>query len=217
MLSPVNRTDSTSTYDPSAVIDTYPLSLEIASDVEPLWVRATASFVSVTSSDTDIVPRSATSPVVPSLVSVRMSTSLLSPMLSPVNRTDSTCTNPFSLVMFSPLYSSASATWNIPVEVFVMVMSADMSYPPRVVNDPFTVTAASNVASSLKTLVESTWRLVSTSTVPFDRRRICCVAAPAPLVLERVPKTRSPIVSPPASVCSYAITAGGLCCSPLPT
>ena len=38
-----------------------------------------------------------------------------------------------------------------------------------------------------------------------------------PLVVPRVPNTKSPLVSPAALVCSYAITAGGLCCAPFPT
>ena len=63
--------------------------------------------------------------------------------------------------------------------LFVIVISADMSYPPDAVNVPLMVTARSNVASSLNTAVESTCKLVSTSTVPLERNRTCCVRSRA--------------------------------------
>ena len=47
--------------------------------------------------------------------------------------------------------------------------------------------------------------------------RITAVAAVDPTVVLLVPNTRSPFVCPASLVCSYAITAGGLCCVAGPT
>ena len=146
--------------------------------VDPECVSAADCLDNVTSSLALIPPATATFPTEAALVSVMMSSSPSIPIWTPVNLTSSTPTYPLVLFIVKPLSTAGAATCVIPAAVFVIVISADMSYPPDAVNVPLMVTARSNVASSLNTAVESTCKLVSTSTVPLERNRTCCVAAP---------------------------------------
>ena len=204
ICAPVTLTDSTSTYEAVLEISTYPfvLVMDRPPPVDPECVSAADCLDNVTSSLALIPPATATFPTEAALVSVMMSSSPSIPIWTPVNLTSSTPTYPLVLFIVKPLSTAGAATCVIPAAVFVIVISADMSYPPDAVNVPLMVTARSNVASSLNTAVESTCKLVSTSTVPLERNRTCCVAAPAPLVVDLVPKTKSPLVSPASSVCS---------------
>ena len=134
------------------------------------------------------------------------------PIFASVKRTDSTATNPPLDIDrdVAPLCVMAAAA-------FVSVRSPVAFRLPFTVTIPAVAPRSIIVASPLIPIWDPVNRTDSTSTVPSDRIRTCSTAAVEPLVEPRVPKTKSPFVSPAALVCSYAITAGGLCCAAFPT
>ena len=223
MLAPSNCTDSTATN---------PLVLDIVRDVAPLCVTVAAAAASSTVLSSVVAPL--TSSVVPTVAAPLVSSvvdatlpstvntpdvsairfvSVLMPMLAPSNCTDSTATNP-------PLDIDRDV---VPLCVIATAAVFDSVRSPVAFRLPFTVTIPAVaprsiiVVSPLMPICDPVNRTDSTSTVPSERMRTCSTAAVEPLVVPRVPNTKSPLVSPAALVCSYAITAGGLCCAPFPT
>ena len=165
---------------------------------------------------------------VPDVSTIR-SVSPLMPMLSPANCTDSTATYPPVLdidrdplpvckictaVVFDSVRSPPTSSV-VPTVAAPLVSSVVDATLPSTVNVPDVSTI--RFGSPFIPICDPVNRTDSTSTVPSERMRTCSTAAVEPLVVPRVPNTKSPLVSPAALVCSYAITAGGLCWAAFPT